>query len=202
MIDTPSNFGLGSTNIFLVGLMGAGKTTVGKLIARHLNRPFIDSDHEIEKRTGVNIPLIFELEGEAGFRTREAAIIEELTGQRNIVLATGGGAILSPRNRDNLRRNGTVIYLRAKVGDLWQRTRHDKNRPLLQTADPQAKLKVLFAQRDPLYCEIADIIVDSGAQSVHALVHQIEEQLKQLKSKQAPLTIVPSPCEGEGWDGG
>ncbi|MDP3482303.1 MAG: shikimate kinase AroK [Sulfuricella sp.] len=167
-------------NIFLVGLMGAGKTTVGKLIARHLNRPFVDSDHEIEKRTGVNIPLIFELEGEAGFRTREAAVIEELTGQKNIVLATGGGAILSQQNRDNLRRNGTVIYLRAKVEDLWQRTRHDKNRPLLQTADPQAKLKELFAQRDPLYCEIADIIVDSGAQSVHALVHQIEEQLKQL----------------------
>jgi len=192
MIDTPSNFGLGSTNIFLVGLMGAGKTTVGKLIARHLNRPFIDSDHEIEKRTGVNIPLIFELEGEAGFRTREAAIIEELTGQRNIVLATGGGAILSPRNRDNLRRNGTVIYLRAKVGDLWQRTRHDKNRPLLQTADPQAKLKVLFAQRDPLYREIADIIVDSGAQSVHALVHQIEEQLKQI-------TSVGSQAEPDGY---
>jgi shikimate kinase len=189
-------------NIFLVGLMGAGKTTVGKLIARHLNRPFVDSDHEIEKRTGVNIPLIFELEGEAGFRTREAAVIEELAGQRNIVLATGGGAILSPRNRDNLRRNGTVIYLRAKVEDLWQRTRHDKNRPLLQTADPQAKLKELFAQRDPLYCEIADIIVDSGAQSVHALVHQIEEQLKQLESKQAPLTIAPSPSQGEGWDGG
>jgi shikimate kinase len=169
-------------NIFLVGLMGAGKTTVGKLIAKHLNRPFVDSDHEIEKRTGVNIPLIFELEGEAGFRTRETAVIEELTGQRNIVLATGGGAVLSQRNRDNLRRNGTVIYLRAKVEDLWQRTRHDKNRPLLQTADPQAKLKELFAQRDPLYCEIADIIVDSGAQSVHALVHQIEEQLKQLNA--------------------
>ncbi|HUX65292.1 shikimate kinase AroK [Sulfuricella sp.] len=189
-------------NIFLIGLMGAGKTTVGKLIARHLNRPFVDSDHEIEKRTGVNIPLIFELEGEAGFRTREAAVIEELTGQKNIVLATGGGAILSRRNRDNLRRNGTVIYLRAKVEDLWQRTRHDKNRPLLQTAEPLAKLKELFTQRDPLYCEIADIIVDSGAQSVHALVHQIEEQLKQLESKQAPLTIAPSPSQGEGWDGG
>lgn len=201
--------------------MGAGKTTVGKLIARHLNRPFVDSDHEIEKRTGVKIPLIFELEGEAGFRTREAAVIEELTGQKNIVLATGGGAVLSPQNRDNLRRNGTVIYLRTKVEDLWQRTRHDKNRPLLQTTDPLAKLKELFAQRDPLYCEIADIIVDSGAQSVHALVHQIEERLKQPQSKQAPLTIAPSPFphpiplpkgEGanekgdcfdrEGWDGG
>jgi shikimate kinase len=182
-------------NIFLIGLMGAGKTTVGKLIARHLNRPFIDSDHEIEKRTGVNIPLIFELEGEAGFRAREEVVIEELTGQKNFVLATGGGAILSRRNRDNLRRNGTVIYLRAKVEDLWQRTRHDKNRPLLQTADPLAKLKALFAQRDPLYCEIADIIVDSGAQSVHTLVHQIEEQLKQLNAgqpKQAPFTIPPS----------
>jgi shikimate kinase len=188
-------------NIFLIGLMGAGKTTVGKLIARHLNRPFFDSDHEIEKRTGVNIPLIFELEGEAGFRTRETAVIEELTGLKNIVLATGGGAILSPRNRDNLRGNGTVIYLRARVEDLWQRTRHDKNRPLLQTADPLTKLKELFAQRDPLYCEIADIIVDSGAQSVHALVHQIEEQLKQLnsdRSKQTPFTIAPSPSQEEG----
>jgi shikimate kinase len=162
--------------------MGAGKTTIGKLIAKHLNRPFVDSDHEIERRTGVNIPLIFELEGEAGFRAREAAVIEELTRQRNIVLATGGGAVLSQLNRDNLSRNGTVIYLRAKVEDLWKRTRHDKNRPLLQTADPQAKLKELFAQRDPLYCEIADIIVDSGAQSIHALVHQIEEQLNQLDS--------------------
>lgn len=160
--------------------MGAGKTTVGKLLAKRLNKSFIDSDHEIERRTGVNIPLIFELEGEAGFRARETAIIEELVGQKNIVLATGGGAILSQQNRDNLSRHGAVIYLRARVEDLWQRTRHDKNRPLLQTADPQARLQELFAQRDPLYREIADIIMDSGAQSVYALVHQIEEQLKQL----------------------
>lgn len=160
--------------------MGAGKTTVGKLLAKRLNKTFIDSDHEIERRTGVNIPLIFEVEGEAGFRARETAVIEELSGQKNIVLATGGGAVLSRQNRDNLSRNGTVIYLRARVEDLWQRTRHDKNRPLLQTADPQARLQELFAQRDPLYREIADIVMDSGAQSVHALVHQIEEQLKQL----------------------
>lgn len=162
--------------------MGAGKTTVGKLLARHLNKVFIDSDHEIEKRTGVNIPLIFELEGEAGFRAREASVIEELSGQKNIVLATGGGAVLSQQNRDNLSRNGTVIYLRARVEDLWHRTRHDKNRPLLQTADPQARLQELFAQRDPLYRAIADIVMDSGAQSVHALVHQIEEQLKLLNA--------------------
>lgn len=161
--------------------MGAGKTTVGKLLARRLNMTFVDSDHEIERRTGVNIPLIFELEGEAGFRARESSVIEELTRQKNIVLATGGGAVLNKQNRDNLSRNGTVIYLRARVEDLWQRTRHDRNRPLLQTADPQAKLKELFAQRDPLYREIADIIMDSGEQSVHALVHQIEEQLKHLQ---------------------
>lgn len=158
--------------------MGAGKTTIGKLLARRLNKTFVDSDHEIEKRTGVNIPLIFELEGETGFRARECSVIEELTRQKNIVLATGGGAVLNKQNRDNLSRNGTVIYLRAGIEDLWQRTRHDKSRPLLQTADPQAKLKELFAQRDPLYREIADIIMDSGEQSVHALVHQIEEQLK------------------------
>lgn len=158
--------------------MGAGKTTVGRLLAKHLHKTFIDSDHEIEKRTGVNIALIFELEGEAGFRLREAAIIEELAQQKNLVLATGGGAILNPQNRANLSRNGTVIYLRAKVEDLWQRTRHDKSRPLLQTADPQAKLAELYAQRDPLYREIADIVMDSGDQSVHALVHQIEDLLK------------------------
>ena len=189
-------------NIFLVGLMGAGKTTVGKQLAKRLHKTFIDTDHEIEKRTGVHIPLIFELEGEAGFRSREAAVIEEFSRQHDIVLATGGGAVLSQQNRDNLSRNGTVIYLRAKVEDLWQRTRHDKNRPLLQTSDPQAKLKELFAQRDPLYREIADIVMDSGIQSVHALVLQIEEQLKRLKSEQAPFTIAPSPSQGEGWDGG
>lgn len=161
--------------------MGAGKTTIGKLLAKRLNMTFVDSDHEIERRTGVNIPLIFELEGEAGFRARESSVIEELTRQKNILLATGGGAVLNKQNRDNLSRNGTVIYLRARVEDLWQRTRHDKSRPLLQTADPQAKLKELFAQRDPLYREIADIIMDSGEQSVHALVHQIEEQLKRLQ---------------------
>ncbi len=172
-------------NIFLVGLMGAGKTTVGKFLAKRLNKTFVDSDHEIERRTGVNIPLIFELEGEAGFRARESAVIEELAAQSDIVLATGGGAILSERNRDNLSRNGTVIYLRARVEDLWQRTRHDKNRPLLQTADPLGKLKELFAQRDPLYRETADIIVDSGSQSAHALVHQLEEQLNASFRKQA-----------------
>lgn len=168
-------------NIILVGLMGAGKTTVGKLLARHLNKTFIDSDHEIEHRTGVKIPLIFELEGEAGFRDRETTVIADLCRQHNIVLATGGGAVLREENRRNLGNSGTVIYLRAQVRDLWQRTRHDKSRPLLQTADPQAKLTELFAQRDPLYREVADIIMDTGDQNIHTLVRQLEQKLKKCK---------------------
>lgn len=170
-------------NIFLVGLMGAGKTTVGKLLARHLRKTFLDSDHEIEKRTGASIPLIFELEGEAGFREREAAMIEELTQLRDIVLATGGGAVLNERNRENLKKHGTVVYLRAKVEDLWARTRHDRNRPLLQTSDPLAKLRELYAQRDPLYRECADIILDTGEQSVNSLLRRLEQQLKTVSSK-------------------
>lgn len=164
-------------NIFFVGLMGAGKTTVGRILARHLNKTFYDSDHEIERRTGVNIPLIFELEGEAGFRRREAAIINELTHKRNIVLASGGGAVLLPENRDNLRHNGTVIYLRANIEELWLRTHNDKNRPLLQTADPHARLQQLFAERDPLYMEVASIIIDTGGQPVANIVHHIEQKL-------------------------
>lgn len=164
-------------NIFFVGLMGAGKTTVGKLLAKRLGKPFYDSDHEIEAKTGVNIPVIFELEGEAGFRKRESAAIEELTCMHDIVLATGGGAVLAKRNRENLSQHGTVIYLRASVHDLWQRTRNDKNRPLLQTEDPRAKLEKLYAERDPLYREIADIVIDTGDQSVSTIVQQLEDTL-------------------------
>lgn len=164
-------------NIFLVGLMGAGKTTVGKTLARHLGKRFYDSDHEIEARTGVNIPLIFELEGEDGFRRRERAMIEELTRLQDIVLATGGGAVLNPQNRDNLHGNGTVIYLRTNINELWQRTRNDKHRPLLQTPDPRARLEELFKIRDPLYLETAHIVIDTGGRSVNAIVHQLEEAL-------------------------
>ena len=121
-------------NIFLVGLMGAGKTTIGKLLAKRLKKTFLDTDHEIEQRTGVKIPLIFELEGEAGFRDRETALIRELTQRQDIVLATGGGAVLREENRNALVQCGTVVYLNAKIDDLWQRTQHDKNRPLLQTS--------------------------------------------------------------------
>lgn len=167
-------------NIFLVGLMGAGKTTVGRLLARHLNKTFIDADQELEARTGVRIPVIFELEGEEGFRRREADLLRELVTRRDIVLATGGGAVLRPENRAALAGNGIVIYLQANVDDLWARTRHDRNRPLLQTADPRAKLAQLLNERDPLYREIADIIVTSGPHSVHQVVREIEQKLAAL----------------------
>jgi shikimate kinase len=167
-------------NIFLVGLMGAGKTTIGKLLAKRLKKTFIDCDHELEHRTGVKIPLIFELEGEAGFRDREAALIKELTQRPEIILATGGGAVLRKENREALAQNGTVIYLNAKVEDLWLRTQHDKNRPLLQTADPKAKLTELYAQRDPLYREIADIVITSGQQNVQHAAREVERRLREI----------------------
>lgn len=164
-------------NIFLIGMMGAGKTSVGRLLSKRLGKSFLDSDHEIESRTGVKIPVIFELEGEAGFRQRESAMIEELTALEDIVLATGGGAVLDPRNRQFLRERGTVVYLRAAVADLWNRTRHDKNRPLLQTADPLARLTQLHALRDPIYQETAHVIVDTGRQSLRALMQRLEGRL-------------------------
>ncbi|MFN0041378.1 MAG: shikimate kinase [Burkholderiales bacterium] len=160
-------------NIFLVGMMGAGKTSVGKILAKRLNKTFFDSDHVIEERTGVRIPVIFEIEGEAGFRARETQVIEELTAGQNIVLATGGGVVLSERNRRVLRDRGTVVYLRAGVKDLLARTRNDRNRPLLQTSDPRGRLTELFEARDPLYRETAHVIVDTGSQSLASLVTKL-----------------------------
>lgn len=170
-----------SGNLFLIGLMGAGKTSVGRVLAQRLHKAFYDSDEEIERATGVRIPVIFDIEGEAGFRAREARMLAELVRKRNIVLATGGGAVLSDRNRKLLRANGTVIYLHAAVQDLWLRTRHDRNRPLLQSGDAFAKLAELYAQRDPLYREIADLVVDTGSQSVKSLARRIEQRLACLE---------------------
>ena len=170
----------GPQNIFLVGLMGAGKTSVGRMLAKRMNRDFYDADAEIERATGVKIPVIFDIEGESGFRAREEKVIERLTALHDIVLATGGGAILSPANRSRLRQHGRVIYLRAAPEDLWRRTRRDRNRPLLQTANPLAKLKELHALRDPLYSEVADLVVDTGAQSVGNLTTHIQQLLNGL----------------------
>jgi shikimate kinase len=168
-----------SNNIFLIGLMGAGKTTVGRQLAAELAKSFHDTDHEIECRTGVKISLIFEIEGEAGFRTREAQVVDQLTQLSNVVVATGGGAILDPANREHLARRGLVVYLHGQPRDLWQRTRHDKTRPLLQNTDPLEKLQCLYRQRDPLYREIADLVVDTGRQRAHALLLQLLPQVRQ-----------------------
>jgi shikimate kinase len=166
-------------NIFFVGLMGAGKTTVGRLLAKNLGAVFYDTDQEIEKRTGVRVPVIFEMEGESGFRKREIGMIDELTQMQNIVLATGGGAVIAPENREHLKSRGIVIYLRASVHDLYLRTRFDRNRPLLQNTNAQAKLEELFAARDPLYREVATYIVDTGNQPVMNIVQKIEELIGQ-----------------------
>ncbi|PTQ78390.1 3-dehydroquinate synthase [Nitrosomonas oligotropha] len=168
---------LGHTNIILVGMMGAGKTTIGKALASSLDKEFVDSDHEIQERTGVKIPVIFEIEGEAGFRKRESEALLELSQKRNIILATGGGAILNPENRQLLKRSGIVIYLRASVNDLYRRTRHDKNRPLLQTQNLYARLNELYVQRDALYRETAHVIIDSGKQGVRFLVQKLINKL-------------------------
>ncbi|MFC0167984.1 bifunctional shikimate kinase/3-dehydroquinate synthase AroKB [Pseudoduganella danionis] len=177
-------------NVFLVGLMGAGKTTIGRILARKLGLRFIDSDHEIEARTGATIPWIFEIEGEASFRRREAEVIRELTGQQDLVLATGGGAILNPESRAYLKERGTVIYLRASVNSILQRTAHDKNRPLLQTADPRKKLEELMAVRDPLYTEVADIVIDTGRPNVQSMVSNILNQLETRACEAAPNCVT------------
>ncbi len=178
-LENPVNNALALENIYLVGLMGAGKTSVGRYLAKNLGKTFYDCDHEVERRTGVKIPLIFEIEGEQGFRAREASVLSELTKLQNVVLATGGGAVISAENRRELASNGTVIYLRASPSDLWQRTRNDRNRPLLQTADPLGRLEQLFLERDPLYREIASIIEDTGSQSVRTLAQRLQQRLQE-----------------------
>ena len=168
---------LQSGNLILVGMMGSGKTTMGRALAKQLGKDFVDSDEEIIKRTGVTVPHIFDIEGESGFRLRETAAIRDLAGRDNLVLATGGGAVLTEENRTALRQNGIVIYLKASVHDLWQRTRHDRNRPLLQTKDPHGMLTELFQQRDPLYQQVSDIVVQSGKQSVNVLMQHLIEKI-------------------------
>ncbi len=172
-----------SANIFLVGPMGSGKTTIGRLLAKSLKKEFYDSDHEIEARTGANIPWIFDIEGEAGFREREHQAIDELTRRQGIVLATGGGAVLREDNRRSLADRGMVVYLHASIDQQLKRTRQDRNRPLLQTENPRQRLKELMIQRDPLYREIANIIVDTDNRSIRTTVNTI---ISQLKTRVAP----------------
>lgn len=169
-------------SIFLIGPMGAGKTTIGRRLAQALRWAFIDSDQEIEQRAGASIPLIFELEGETGFRLREKAVIAELTQRHDIVLATGGGAVLDRDNRRCLAGRGLVAYLYASVDEQLRRTRHDGHRPLLQTADPRSRLETLFTVRDPLYRDVADLIVASDGQTPRAIVQQILTHVQEIPS--------------------
>ncbi|HID98999.1 MAG TPA: shikimate kinase AroK [Thiotrichaceae bacterium] len=169
------------TNIFLVGPMGVGKTTIGHRVADILERTFIDSDHEIEERTGATIPLIFEYEGESGFRKREQAIIAELTAHQNIVLSTGGGVVLNAHNRHHLHSRGYVIYLQASVEDLLERTAHCRHRPLLQTENPRERLETLLKERHSLYTAVADITIETGHRTIRQVVKAVLRHLKKIE---------------------
>jgi shikimate kinase len=164
-------------NIFFVGLMGAGKTTIGKLLARKLKKTFYDTDREIEKKLGVKIAVIFELEGEEGFRKRETQMIDELTKKKDIILATGGGAVLSEENRTLLKERGRVIYLNAKPQSLAKRMAYDKDRPLLQEGNMLETLSLLYKERHPLYLSLASFVVDTGQQKTQAVLNKIESLL-------------------------
>ena len=172
--------------LILIGMMGAGKTTVGKELARRRKARFADCDHEIVARTGVSIPTIFEIEGEAGFRRRETQMIDELTRESDIVIATGGGVVTTPANRALMRERGTVIYLNVPPQILYERTRHDRNRPLLQVDDPRQRIIELYHQRDPLYREVADLVVDGGRGNPGTMVRLVETGLQ---------TFHKSPCK-------
>ncbi|OTG67560.1 shikimate kinase AroK [Acinetobacter silvestris] len=160
-------------NIYLVGPMGAGKTTVGRHLADLLGREFLDSDHEIERKTGATIPWIFEKEGEQGFRSRESMVINELTTKKNLVIATGGGAVTQALNREYLKQRGIVVYLYTPVEIQLQRTYRDKNRPLLQVANPEQKLRDLLQVRDPFYREVAHYVIETNQGAARDLAQHI-----------------------------
>ncbi len=167
-----------SGNVFLVGPMGVGKTTIGRVLADLLGLDFFDSDREIEASTGADIPWIFDVEGESGFRARETRMIEQLSNKKNIVLATGGGTVLSAENREWLKARGVIVYLRAPVSQQLERTSRDKTRPLLQTPNPEQKIRKLMEIREPLYQELADLVVDTFRRNPKTVSQDICEQLK------------------------
>ncbi len=166
-------------NIFLVGPMGVGKSTIGKQLAAKIGLEFRDSDLEIQKRTGVDIPTIFEFEGEAGFRKREQAILDELTRQRGVVVSTGGGVVLDAASRQYLTARGIVIYLLCSPEQQFARTQKDRSRPLLQTKNPLAKLQELMAQRDPLYRQVADHIISTERRNAASVTKEIIQRVSE-----------------------
>jgi shikimate kinase len=161
-------------NLFLVGLPGAGKSTLGRQLARRLSKAFIDADTELEQRLGVSIPTIFEIEGEPSFRDREETILADLVTRTGIVLATGGGVVIRPVNRERLKANGTVVYLRAEPAALWERVHRGRNRPLLNTSDKLARLEQLFHDRDVLYREVADVLLESDREHIARFTQALE----------------------------
>ena len=167
-------------NIYLVGPMGAGKSTIGRLLSAELKLDFKDSDREIESRCGCNIPWIFDVEGEKGFRDREALAIAEITTEKDILMATGGGAVIRPENRQNLKSRGTVVYLKTSVAQQLARTSKDKNRPLLQIDNPKEVLSRLMAERDPLYQDVADIIIHTDDRNPKFVIQEILKRLQEL----------------------
>lgn len=172
-----------SANLYLIGPMGVGKSTIGRMLAAALDRPFFDSDREIEAVTGADIPWIFDVEGEAGFRVREERMIDTLTRREGIVMATGGGAILSAQSRSHLKSRGTVVYLEASIAQQFERTSKDRNRPLLQTTDPLSRIRELMKVREPLYNETAHITVETSRRGPRTVVTEI---LRRLREYEAP----------------
>ena len=172
-----------ASNIFLIGPMGAGKSTIGRHLAAVTGKRFLDSDKEIERNTGAAIDLIFELEGEPGFRKRESRVLEQIAAMRGIVLATGGGAILEPDNRALLKQEGLIVYLTATPEILAKRTARDKKRPLLRAADRLTRVRELLEVREPIYRELADVIVDTGRCTVRRAVDQICRKLEETCGK-------------------
>jgi shikimate kinase len=164
-----------SENIFLVGPMGVGKTTIGNHLARKLKYEFVDSDTEIEKRTGASISLIFDIEGEDGFRKREAAMIEELTQKPHIVLSTGGGSVLNDTSRQHLRSRGHVVYLKASEDILYERLKKSRNRPLMETEDKRKVIQELIEEREPLYLAVADVTITTDGRSAQDVAKEIYE---------------------------
>jgi shikimate kinase len=186
-----------SRNVFLIGPMGSGKSAVGKHLARALRTPFYDSDVEIEQRTGVDIPYIFEKEGEAGFRERECEVIDALTQLDAVVVATGGGAVLSPENRERLAARGFVVYLKTGVQQQLDRTRHGRHRPLLYTSDPKARLHELMAIRAPLYESIAALTVQTDGRRVRAVAEEVLARINEQRRSEPQVPAPSSPCANE-----
>ncbi|MCQ9617761.1 shikimate kinase [Paenalcaligenes niemegkensis] len=162
-------------------MMGAGKTTIGRQLAKVLDRQFVDLDHELEARCGVRVSVIFDIEGEQGFRKRETSALDACSRQTSIVLATGGGAVISAENRAYLKQRGVVVYLRASAEELFRRVSRDKNRPLLQTSNPRQRLGELLAEREPLYQEVADIVLETGSAPISTAVRNLLALLKEKK---------------------